>query len=256
MKTLFIGMLGLAFAANLSAYETKISQEIKTAVASKERPQSETVRDQHRKPAKVLQLLGVKPGMRVADFSSGTGYYTDILSRVVGEKGEVIAHNAPYVINRFPQFLNNPEQGWLPRLKSKQWQKNVKKMVSELDSMSLPVQIDAAMMVLFYHDTVWQNVNRKMMNQHIFNSLKKGGSFLIIDHSAKKGSGLKDVDTLHRIDKQSVIDEVTAAGFELAVDSDLLSHPEDKRDYIFARDAQTKRDQTDRMVLKFVKPKN
>jgi len=144
-------------------------------------------------------------------------------------------------------FLHNSKQGWLPRLESKQWKTNVKKLVGELDTVALPLQVDAAMMVLFYHDMVWQNVNRKMMNQHIFNTLKPGGSFLIIDHSTKKGSGLKDVETLHRIDKQSVIDEVTAAGFELTLDSDLLSHPEDTRDYVFTRDARTRRDQTDRI---------
>lgn len=254
-KRVASSVLILASLFSLSSYAGEPSKLIIDAVNSPERPAHETTRDLHRKPAEVLQLLGVKPGMRVIDLSSGGGYYTDILSRIVGDKGEVIAHNAPFVINRFPQFLDNPDQGWLPRLKNKQWKTNVTKLVGELDTMSLPVQIDAAMMVLFYHDIVWQKVDREMMNRHLFNALKPGGSFLIIDHSAKAGTGIQDVESLHRIDKQFIIEEVTAAGFKLETDSDLLSHPEDKRDYIFTRDARTKRDQTDRMVLKFIKPK-
>ncbi len=238
----------------LTTNATEPSKVILDAVNSKQRPTNETSRDAHRKPAEVLQLLGVQPAMRVLDLSAGAGYYTDILSRIVGDKGEVIAHNAPYVVNRFPQFLNTPGQGWLARLESPQWKTNVTKMVSELDTMQLPVQIDAALMVLFYHDTVWQNVNRKMMNRHIYNALRPGGSFLVIDHSAKAGTGLQDVDTLHRIDKQFVINEITSVGFKLAEDSNLLANPEDTRDYVFTRDVQTKRDQTDRMVLKFIKP--
>ncbi len=93
-----------------------------------------------------------------------------------------------------------------------------------------------------------------MMNQRIFNALKPNGVYLIVDHSAKSGTGINEVDKLHRIDKQFIIDEVTQAGFVLEVDSNLLSHPSDTRDYSFVRDQQTNRDKTDRMVLKFVKP--
>jgi len=231
-----------------------ISKEITQALASSERPESESSRDANRKPDQILSLIDIKPGMRVLDLTAGGGYYTDILSRVVGEKGHVFSHNSPYVINRFPDFLNNPKQGWLPRFESKQWKTNVSKLTGELDTIPIPLQLDSAMMILFYHDMIWQGVNRQMMNQHIYNALKPGGSFLIIDHQAKDGTKLQDVKTLHRIDKQSVISELTAVGFKLEKDSNLLSHPEDARDYPFYSDKVKQRDQTDRMVLKFVKP--
>lgn len=254
MKSILVASLSVIIFLVSTISNAKVSQEIKAAVASKDRPSSETSRDANRKPGEVLALLGIKSGMRVMDLTAGTGYYSDMISKVVGDKGRVYSHNPPYVINRFPEFLNDPKQGWLPRFESQQWQSNVSKKVGELDTMSFPLQLDAAIMVLFYHDVVWQGVNREMMNQHIFNSLKKGGSFLVIDHSGKKGSGLKDVKTLHRIDKQTVIEDMLKVGFKLDVDSNLLSHPEDTRDYPFFRDSATKRDQTDRMVLKFVKP--
>ena len=254
MKTLVALFLALALIFSTLHNRANTSDNIDSAIASEQRSESDRKRDKNRKPEKVMQLLGLKPGMNIVDLSSGGGYYTDIISRIVGTSGSVISHNTPYVINRFPQSLNNPEQGWLAKLDSKQWQSNVSKSVAELDTMTFPIQLDAVLMVLFYHDIVWQKVNRTMMNQHIFNALKVGGHFLVIDHSAKTGSGLSDVNTLHRIDKQTVIDEITAAGFKLEADSDLLSNPKDTRDYPFYRDSKTKRDQTDRMVLKFVKP--
>lgn len=240
--------------AALNTTASNISPEIKTAVASKERAESDKVRDEHRKPAEVLSLMGLKPGMKVADLTSGGGYYTDIISRVVGKNGQVIAHNPPYVVNRFAGFFTDEEKGWPAKFKTEQWNSNVIKNLDELDTINLGVGVDAAIMVLFYHDTVWQGVNREMMNRRIFNALKPGGVYMIIDHSAKPGTGFEHVESLHRIDKQVVINEITKVGFKLDVDSSLLAHPEDTRDYIFTRDTQTKRDRTDRMVLKFIKP--
>ena len=240
------------FTFNLAAAE--ISQEIKTAVASKERAENDRKRDQYRKPAEILALMGVKPGMKVVDLTSGSGYYTEMLSRIVGKEGKVIAHNPPYVINRFANFFNDEKNGWPAKFKSKQWEQNVVKNIDELDTLNIGVGVDSVLMVLFYHDTVWQGVNREQMNRRVFNAMKPGGTYLIIDHNAKEGTGLNDVETLHRIDKKTVIEEITKVGFELAEDSKVLSHPEDTRDYPFTRDVQTKRDRTDRMVLKFVKP--
>ncbi len=245
-------LLVLLFSA-LSASAEDLSA-IKAAIASKDRPENETTRDANRKPEAILSLLGAEPGMMIADLCAGSGYYTDLLSKVVGPEGKVIAHNPPYVVSRFAKFLNTEGTGWLARLETAQWQKNVVKNIEEPDTINLPVGLDAVTMMLFYHDMVWQGVNREMMNRRIYNALKPGGVYLIVDHSAEPGSGLRDVKTLHRIDKNTVIKEITRAGFELEVDSDILSHPEDARDYSFVRDVQTNRDRTDRMVLKFVKP--
>lgn len=252
VMTTFCSTSFASFAAEHS--KIHVTPAIKAAVNSSERPASDKSRDKGRKPAEVLSILGVKPGMKVLDLSSGGGYYTDILSRVVGDDGEVVAHNAPFVVNRFAGFFADKKNGWPAKFNTPQWQSNVSKLIAELDNANYGVLNDAAIMVLFYHDTVWQGVNRKMMNRHIFNSLKPGGSYVIVDHSAKAGSGIADVSTNHRIDKQTVIDDLTSVGFELALDSDLLANPKDTRDYPFTRDVQTNRDQTDRMVLKFVKP--
>ncbi|MET1254271.1 class I SAM-dependent methyltransferase [Aliikangiella maris] len=227
-----------------------------TILSSPPRPADEVKRDKYRKPEQVLQLLDLKPGMRVVDLVAGGGYYSELLARVVGNNGLVVSHNPPYVINRFANFLHNPKQGWLARFETPIWKNCVIKNTDELDTINLPMQIDAVLMVLFYHDTVWQGVNRSMMNRRIFNVLKPGGTYLVIDHNAKGGRGIMDAKSLHRIDKQTVINEITSVGFELAIDSSILLTIEDTRDYSFVRDVKLKRDQTDRMVLKFIKPKS
>lgn len=231
-----------------------ISKGIEQALSSSDRTASDAARDAKRKPGDILSILGVKAGDKIVDLSSGGGYYTHLLSHIVGKKGSVTAHNTPYVVNRFASFFQDEKDGWPAKLNSPQWKTNVVKAVEELDSMSFGVGLDGALMVLFYHDTVWQQVNRQMMNQHLFNALKPGGSFVIVDHSAKAGSKDQEVKSFHRIDKQFVIDEVTKAGFVLEMDSDVLANKKDTRDFNVFRDARTNRDSTDRFVLKFVKP--
>ena len=124
--------------------------------------------------------------------------------------------------------------------------------------------LDAVVFVRFYHDLFWQPTpdgdlnDRPEFLRRVFESLKPGGILGIVDHHAEPGSGERDAvdprDGLHRIDVEVVMAEVLAAGFELDAESDVLGHPEDTRDWnIFSNDA-ARRDQTDRFVLRFVKP--
>ena len=88
------------------------------------------------------------------------------------------------------------------------------------------------------------------MNQRIFGALKRGGSYGVVDHSAKEGTGDTVAKTLHRMDKTLVIKEATAAGFRLEKEGQMLSRPEVTRDFSVVKI----RDKSDRFVLKFVKP--
>jgi predicted methyltransferase len=93
------------------------------------------------------------------------------------------------------------------------------------------------------------------MNGAVFRALKPGGAYVVVDSSAAPGSGLRDVQTLHRIDPEVVKAEVLAAGFRLAAESDFLRNPHDTRDWSASPGAAgEKRGTSDRFALRFVKP--
>src|SRR5207302_716265 len=142
---------------------------------------------------------------------------------------------------------------WKDRLK-KPVLKNVVEVDKDFGAVDfLPVapgSLDAALINMNYHDLVAFGGDRDKMNAAVFKALKPGGVYGIVDHSAKAGTGSKDSSTLHRIDEKFLIDEVEKSGFKLAGASSALRHPEDDRTwFVFA-----KRGQTDRFMLKFVKP--
>jgi predicted methyltransferase len=65
------------------------------------------------------------------------------------------------------------------------------------------------------------------VNRAVNVALKPGGTYFVLDHEAEPGSGARDTNTLHRIDKALVIKEAGAAGFELKGESDLLANKAD-----------------------------
>ena len=118
--------------------------------------------------------------------------------------------------------------------------------------MQLPANVDAVMMVQFYHDLTRDDVDTADMNRKILAALKPGGIYLVVDHNAEAGSGWRDASTLHRIDPATIKSEVTAAGFELVQDSALLRNPAD--DHRENMRAEGIRGKTDQAVLVFRKP--
>jgi len=224
------------------------------------RPAEDRARDADRKPGEVLGFFGIGKGMRVVDLQAATGYYTELLSAVVGPEGEVIAQNNDFVVTR---FADGPLNERLARIDAA-GRKNITRLNAELDKMELPDGLDAAIFVRFYHDLFWLPTpdggltDRAEFLRRVYDALAPGGIFGVIDHHAEAGSGDRDaVDSregLHRIDAELVMAEILAAGFVLDLESDLLSDPGDTRDWnIFADDA-ARRDKTDRFVWRFVKP--
>ena len=189
--------------------------------------------------------------MRVAEIAAAGGYTAELLSRVVGPSGKVYGINSEFILDRFARA------SWEARL-----QKSVLSNVVRLDRNfddPLPADVtnlDAVLCVLFYHDLFWMKVDRAKMNAAIFRALAPGGVYGIVDHSARASSGANDVETFHRIEEKLVREEIERAGFELVASADFLKNSEDSRDWNASpRVAGEKRGQSDRFVLKFVKPK-
>ena len=148
------------------------------------------------------------------------------------------------------------EKPWSDRL-SKPVMRNVVRVDRDFDR-PLPPEardLDVVVIVLFYHDTVWMGVDRAKMNRAVFDALRPGGRYVVVDHSAPAGTGVEDVKTLHRIDEDVVRNEVQAAGFRLADHADFLRNADDPRDWNASPSASgAKRGTSDRFVLAFVKP--
>jgi len=206
-------------------------------VASPDRPASERELDAARKPHEVMAFYGVKSGDKVADISAGRGYYTAILSEIVGTQGIV------YTVN------SNSRDEINQRWKAPKFA-NVRVADGPFDKLALPqdASLDFVLIHLNYHDV--DPGARGAMNKRILAALKRGGVYAVVDHSAKDGSGNEAIKTLHRIDKFQVIKEVTAAGFSLAKEGNMLRKPEDPRDF----NANKERNKDDRFVLAFQRP--
>jgi len=260
--TLIAGMLGVALLAACGRQQTPppapapaaappppaaTAGFIAAAVGDESRPAIARVRDADRKPAEVLAFSGIRPGDAVVEIQPAGGYFTALLSRVVGPQGRVYAVDSERLFEFMPR-LRESFTGYAatdPR-------DNVEYSSQYLDAIELPDQVDQVWMVQFYHDTIWTSVDRTRMNQAFFRHLKPGGVYLVIDHRGLDGAGEEIARDIHRADPQLVRAEIEAAGFVLAGTSDVLAHPDDRLDVsVFD---ETLRGRTDQFVWKFIKP--
>jgi predicted methyltransferase len=226
-----------------------VPDPIKAAIAATDRTDKDRALDAGRKPGEVFAFFKLAPGQKVGELFAGPGASTELIARIVGDTGHVYAQNTKEILEKFARAP-------LTERLAKPVMKNTQSVESANEAPFPDVKdLDAVVCILNYHDYVWQNVDRAKMNAAVFAALKSGGAYDIVDSSAEAKSGLRDVKTLHRIDEESVKQEVSAAGFKLDASSDVLKNPDDKRDWSSAPGAAGERRGTsDRFVLRFVKP--
>ena len=216
----------------------------RAAVADPRRPADEVERDALRHPERMLAFLQVAPGWKIADIRPGAGYFTRLFAPVVGETGRVYA----FVPNR-TAARENPRADALVA-----FYPNVTRINGALDAMAFPEPLDAVFMSQEYHDFHIPafETDVALMNRAVFDALKPGGYFLVIDHSGRAGTGHSEVGTLHRIEGASLRAEVEAAGFVFDGESTALANPADSRAISVFDDAI--RGRTDQFVYRFRKP--
>jgi predicted methyltransferase len=237
-------VLGLALI--LPANAAPAPDAINAAVSDPARPQSDTQRDALRKPAEMLEFAGIKPGMKVMDMIPGGGYFTRLFAKAVGPTGFVYAFQP----NEWDAFLKGREP---PINAVATAYPNVTVVKGPINELSAPEPLDLVWTAQNYHDLKNDKpADTALVNKAVFKALKPGGLYIVLDHSAPKGSGVSDTDTLHRIDEDVVKQEVTAAGFEFVGASDALRNPADARTLkVFEPEI---RGHTDQFILKFRKP--
>ncbi len=251
MKKLVIVTL-LFVCMNISPMGVVLADTIQEALENPARSATDKEMDARRKPLEVLAFFGIKPGMKVLDVFAGGGFYSEILSYLVGEEGGVTLYNNSswnnFVGKAVTERLMNNR---LP---------NVDRIVIEpADLGEVEGQYDAAIFVLGMHDIYyvdegngWPAIDKAGFLTNIHRLIKDGGLLGIVDHNAAPGSDPSVVGkSIHRIDPAIVINDLVAAGFKLESEANFLRNPHD--DLETSVFDETIRWQSDRSVLKFRK---
>jgi predicted methyltransferase len=218
------------------------------AVAHAGRSAADLQRDSLDHPAEILRLSGIKPGMQIADVLAGDGYYSELASYVVGPKGKVLMINNA----AFDHWSEGPLQA---RLQANRLA-NVEFATLDLNHMNLaPKSLDAVFLIKVYHDLywvdsdggIWPKIDTSSVLDQLARALKPDGVLLLVDHSAKAGSGNTVASTLHRIEESYAIKDFESHGFKVVAKSDLLRRSDDARDLVSYKGPALGK--TDRFVL-------
>ncbi|MCG8433233.1 MAG: methyltransferase type 11 [Gammaproteobacteria bacterium] len=248
-----VSLLSLCYMPVTSA-DSGYQEILQAALAHQGRPISDRDRDANRKPDQVLAFFDVKPGDNVLDMFAAGGYYTEILSRVVGKDGQVFMQNNSAYRNFVGDALEErTADSRLP---------NLTRLDVEVSDIDLPASsLDAVMLILSYHDLYyrpgdgsWPEIDGAAMLANFYAALKPGGVLGVVDHAAVSGSGRETGNTLHRIDEAIVRSEIETAGFKYEGSAGFLRNSADDRTLpMYAKEIQGN---TDRFVLRFRKPDN
>jgi predicted methyltransferase len=239
--------LALLIATPLTAQT--IAPELRAALADKARPKADVDRDAARHPLELLALAKIKRGQKVADFMMGGGYFTRILSSAVGPRGHVYAYQAGEFIGFRPAYGDEQKAAVAGRA-------NVTPLSMKIGEVAFPEKLDAIITVQNYHDLYLSfggPAFAEAATRRLYDSLKPGGTFLVVDHVAKTDPEFKVPNMLHRIDPAAARKAIEKAGFQFVSESRLLADPADPHDKnVFDPSIRGK---TDQFIFVFRKPR-
>lgn len=244
--------LALTGAGVLAAPLTRAADIYDRAVQHSGRTDDDVKRDALDHPAEILRLAAIRPGMKVADFMAGDGYYSELLSYIVGPKGHVLLINNP----SFDRWANNAWQGRIAHNRLP----NVEHETLDLNNLELAEgSLDAVLLIKVYHDLYWVDDNKKewpdfntaAVLDKLVKALKAGGTLVLVDHSSQPGAGTSVAASLHRIDETYARHDFESRGLKLVARSDALRRADDPRTQISYKEPILGK--TDRFVLVFRK---
>ena len=205
------------------------------------------------KLSELIRFARVGAGFTVIDVYPGAGDWTRLFSDVVGPKGRVYS----FVPAEVAHFKNDPV-GSMQTLAKEPGRENVEAVSADVVAMQEVTQAaDVLWLHLFYHDLHTALIQARGataadFNRAVYDRLKPGGFYVIVDHAAAAGAGSGDTQSLHRIDPASVRAEVEAAGFVFDAESTILANRDDRHSIkVFDPSIKGK---TDRFALRFIKP--
>jgi predicted methyltransferase len=234
----------------VSADADTLTDVIHAALSDPRRPIQQVELDSARKPAQLIAFAGLKAGDSAVDFMPGNGYFTRILSRVVGVNGHV------YAFLPIEQLASCPPQevAGSRALERDSRYENITVLSSAVAKFATPRKLDLIWTAQNYHDLhdSLGPADVEALNKAFYQALRPGGIYLVIDHVAQSGSGLRDTEALHRIDPAQLRREIESAGFVFEAQSAALRNPED--DHTLSVFDPRIRGRTDQVVYRFRKP--
>jgi len=248
MKLLVSAAL-LALAAPFAANAQTVPAPIAAALADSGRPQAEKDRDAARHSGEILAFAGIKPGDKVADFLMGGGFWTHILSPLVGPNGHVYAYQAAEFISYRADYATEQDaavKGYA----------NVTPLRMGLAAVDFGEPLDAIITVQNYHDLHLGFAPpgaAAFIAARLFASLKPGGVLLVVDHVANDDPGFAVPDKLHRIDPAAARKELEGVGFVFDGELSVLRNKDDPHT-VNVFDPSI-RGHTDQFIYRFRKPR-
>ena len=222
MRNVLIWALAAGLAAGTSFSAAAPMSPVARAIADPGRA-ADRAADARRHPLQLVALADLRPGQRVVDLIPGSGYWTRIFSKIVGPKGKVYAV--------WPKPYAAEATGDIQQLQALARQYgNIVVQVQPTTDLTAPEPVDVVWTSQNYHDyndKFMGNPGPQSLARAVHRILKPGGLLIVIDHAAAPGHGMRDTDTYHRIERATVIQQVTAAGFRLTGQSDVLRNPAD-----------------------------
>ena len=199
---------------------------IDAALANTDRFQGDAEQDEWRRPAEVLKFMELRPGQTVLDYFAAAGYYTELMARVVGPEGKVIAYNNA-------EYRKFSEDAPVKRYGNSRLA-NVTEVTTPVEAVGLdPASIDAVLFMQSYHDLYWRpkkgwpETDPAKALAQLVPALKPGAAVVVVDHVANAGDPTQSVTALHRIDPAVLKRDFEAAGLKLEAESPVFANPAD-----------------------------
>jgi predicted methyltransferase len=236
--------LAVCLGSTVPRAQAQTAPDYGALLAAPDRSDADRDADKRRDPLPLLQFAAPRPGMKVLDMGAGGGYSTELMARAVAPNGKVYGQNPPDASDKM-------KAAFAARLASP----GMKDAEADARPFDDPVppgvnDLDMITFLFFYHDTTYMNVDRAAMDKALFAALKPGGILVIADHAAAAGQGTTVGKTLHRIDEDTLKQEIQAAGFKLVDEGNFWRNAADTKDYpSYKKDVPI-----DNFVLKFQKP--